>query len=90
MGEKKRVKGLAKKKERVDDGPRLSIEFSESLVVYDHLYHRLLEFPSVLVRESQYPSTIQRGKKVGKSAPTIMFQFAYLFKVEITFFLKTF
>lgn len=46
-------------KEKEDDEPQLSIESSESLVAYYHLYPRLPESPSVLARESQYPSTIK-------------------------------
>jgi hypothetical protein len=48
---------------KVDAEPRSSIESFESLVAYGHLYHRLLELPSVLVRESQYLSTIKERKE---------------------------
>ena len=61
----------------LDAEPRLSIESFESLVAYGHLYHRLLELPSVLVRESQSLSTIKEGKKErpykSKPSSTIVF-----------------
>jgi hypothetical protein len=51
----------------MNDEPRLSIESSESLVACDHLYPRLLEILSVLVRESQYPSTTKEKKSVSRA-----------------------
>jgi hypothetical protein len=48
------------------DEPGLSIEYSESPVAYDHPGHIFLEVLSVVVPESQYPSTTRERVSVHK------------------------